>query len=102
MSGLVQCVDCREFEDPETLYCGRCQVANCEASKVNGYRYGAAVAFGLMAMAEAIRDWPGLEACRACGRATSSQLYHLPREGVPTPPGYICIPCNETSKDFFR
>ena len=58
---------------------------------------GAAVAFGLMGMAEAIADMHWLEACPVCGKAGSSRVYAEPgsydidKHDVRP---WMCMPCN--------
>lgn len=51
----VECCDCGGLEYVEAVYCRRCESNNRLASKENGRKQGAAVAFGLCYMAENIR-----------------------------------------------
>ncbi|HVL61379.1 MAG TPA: hypothetical protein VM430_08225 [Microbacterium sp.] len=63
-----------------------------------GFALGAAVAFGLMGMAEAIAAKHWLEACPGCGRASGSRTYEMPSEGNPWARNWLCISCDRARR----
>ncbi len=52
---MNECCDCEKTKDG-AFYCQECETLNADAARDNGRRYGAAIAFGLMGMAVAIRS----------------------------------------------
>ena len=54
---------------------------------------GAAVAFGVVAMAEEISRKTHLHACPMCRKASTSRVFKTYKQPHPFPLGWVCMPC---------